>query len=160
MHIEWPHNIEGFPWLLAHKARHPRDLEQTQSEPSILDSNSKCVLVIDDETLIADSLTEILNGAGYEAIAFYNGRSAIDFVRTQCPDVVISDVVMPKLNGVETVLAIRKLCPTARIVLFSGQAGTVDILEKARAQGHEFEVLLKPIHPDELLLRLSGSDQI
>jgi CheY-like chemotaxis protein len=63
---------------------------------------------------------------------------------------------MPKMNGVDTVLAIRELCPDARMLLFSGQAGTRDILAHARANGHEFELLPKPIHPDQLLKRLSA----
>lgn len=117
--------------------------------------SSKRILVIDDEALIADSLTEILNQRGYQALAFYQGRAAINAVRKQCPDFVLSDVVMPELNGVETVLAIRRLCPRARILLFSGQATSTDVLEKARARGHDFELLPKPIHPDRLLKKLS-----
>jgi CheY-like chemotaxis protein len=62
---------------------------------------------------------------------------------------------MPKLNGVDTVLAIRELCPSTKILLFSGQAGTTNILEAARAEGHEFEMLPKPIHPEQLLKKLS-----
>jgi len=110
--------------------------------------------VIDDEASIADSLTEILNSQGFEARAFYRGQSAIDFARQNCPDIVLSDVVMPKLNGVETVLAIRQLCPATRILLFSGQAGTTNILQQARERGHEFELLPKPLNPDVLLKKL------
>jgi len=64
--------------------------------------------------------------------------------------------MMPKLNGVETVLAIREHCPATRILLFSGQAGVMDILDEARARGHQFELLPKPIHPDLLLKKLAG----
>jgi DNA-binding response OmpR family regulator len=113
-------------------------------------------MVIDDETEIADTLAEILIAHGYDALAFYSGKTAIDFARNQCPAFVVSDVIMPKMNGVDTVLAIRELCPDARILLFSGQAGTRDILAHARAKGHEFELLPKPIHPDQLLKRLSN----
>ena len=119
-------------------------------------SRRKRILVVDDEMNIADSLTEILCDNGYDAVAFYNGDAAIDSVRTQCPDCVIVDVMMPKLNGVETVLAIRERCPATRILLFSGQAGTADILEEARANGHQFELLPKPIHPDLLLKKLAS----
>ena len=125
---------------------------QTQSRPQ---AARKRVLVIDDEPSIADSLTEILIGHGYDALAFHSGLTAIDSARDCCPDLVISDVVMPKLNGVDTVLAIRELCPSTKILLFSGQAGTTTILEAARAEGHEFEMLPKPIHPEQLLKKLS-----
>jgi DNA-binding response OmpR family regulator len=84
----------------------------------------KRILVIDDEPAIADSLTQVLNQAGYEAIAFLNGHAAIDSVRQMCPDIVLADVMMPKLNGIETVLMIREICPVTRILLFSGQSDT------------------------------------
>jgi DNA-binding NtrC family response regulator len=113
------------------------------------------VLIIDDEADIADSLTDILILHGYDAVAFHDGVSAIESARHHCPTVVISDVVMPKLNGVDTVTAIHEVCPTVRILLLSGQALTTDILEKARESGHEFEVLPKPIHPYLLLKKIS-----
>ena len=118
-------------------------------------SKRKRILVVDDEENIADSLTEILCDNGYDAVAFYNGDAAIESVRTVCPDCVIVDVMMPRRNGVETVLAIRERCPSTRILLFSGQAGTTDILEEARAKGHQFELLPKPIHPDLVLKKLA-----
>jgi DNA-binding NtrC family response regulator len=113
------------------------------------------VLVIDDEADIADSLTDILILHGYDAIAFHDGLSAIESARTHCPNIVVSDVIMPKLNGVDTVAAIHEFCPEVRILLLSGQALTTDILEKARASGREFEVLPKPIHPYLLLKKIS-----
>jgi CheY-like chemotaxis protein len=116
------------------------------------------VLVVDDEIGIADSLTEILAGHGYAARAVYSGIDAINYCHELCPDIVVADVVMPKLNGVDTVLAIREFCPQIRILLFSGQAGTSDILARARAMGHDFELLPKPIHPDRLLKSLASSD--
>jgi len=126
-----------------------------QFDPSKFQGNGRRIMIIDDEASIADSLAEILSDCGYEAHAFYDGHAAIAATREMCPDLVLSDVVMPRLNGVDTVLAIRELCPTTRIFLFSGQATTTDILEKARAQGHFFEVLPKPIHPNELLIKLA-----
>ena len=127
---------------------------QSQSESSKAQKTVPQILVIDDEASIADSLAEILRSQGFEATAFYMGQSAIDFARKNCPDIVLTDVVMPKLNGVETALAIRQLCPATRILLFSGQAGTTNILERAREGGHEFELLPKPLHPDALLKKL------
>jgi DNA-binding NtrC family response regulator len=63
--------------------------------------------------------------------------------------------MMPDMNGVETVLKIRKLCPGVRVLLISGHATTLKILDEARMEGHEFELLPKPLHPDELLKRLA-----
>jgi len=117
-------------------------------------SQSKRVLVVDDEQVIADSVVEILGEYGYEAVAVYSGDSAIELVHQQCPDIIMTDVIMPKMNGVDTAIAIRDLCPKARIILFSGQAATADILKKARTAGHDFELLPKPIHPEQLLKKL------
>jgi len=112
------------------------------------------VLVIDDEKLVADSLSEILKCFNYDASPFYSGETAIEAARQQCPDFVVSDVVMPILNGVETVLKIREICPQTRVLLLSGNAATADLLCQAHSEGHDFELLAKPIHPDELLKRL------
>lgn len=118
-------------------------------------SETRRVLVIDDEVDIADSLTDILILHGYDAVACHDGLSAIESARSQCPSIVVSDVIMPKLNGVDTAAAIHEFCPEVRILLLSGQALTTDILEKARASGPEFEILPKPIHPYLLLKKIS-----
>jgi CheY-like chemotaxis protein len=131
------------------------EVGESQSGSFAEAGRSRRVLVIDDEVIIADTLAEILTSHGFEAHAFYAGQSAIEFARRQCPDIVLSDVVMPRLNGVETVLAIREICPSTRILLFSGQAGvSINILERAREKGDDFELLPKPLHPDKLLENL------
>jgi CheY-like chemotaxis protein len=150
-------NVESasiIPVLLFKRSPVPSASRKPRSAAARRQENSKRILVIDDEMNIADSLTEILTDHGYEALACYTGQAAIESARTLCPDLVISDVMMPKLNGVDTVLAIRKICPLARIFLFSGQAGTAEILRAARAAGHQFEFLPKPIHPEQLLKKL------
>jgi CheY-like chemotaxis protein len=112
------------------------------------------VLIVDDERLVADTLSEILKRFQYDAVPFYNGETAIEAAREQCPDIVLSDVIMPRLNGVETVLKIREICPHTRVILLSGNAATANLLQQAHSEGHDFELLAKPIHPDELLRHL------
>src|SRR5581483_1543373 len=109
------------------------------------------VIVIDDEPVIADTVVEILNGEGFEAMAVSTGASAVELAKDFDPDVVLSDVIMPGLNGIETGIQIRKVAPNCRVILFSGQAATVDLLEKAREQGHRFDILAKPIRPEQLI---------
>jgi CheY-like chemotaxis protein len=116
------------------------------------------IIVVDDEPVIADTLVEILRGEGCQAIAVSDGASAVQWARIILPDVIISDVIMPGMTGIETAIAIREFLPSCRIILFSGQATTVDLLERARSQGHEFELLIKPISPNTLLATL-GLDQ-
>lgn len=114
------------------------------------------VLVVDDERVIADTLATILNQNGFEASAVYTGSAAVDSARTSHPDLVISDVIMQDMNGIEAAIRIRQMLPACKILLFSGQAATADLLEKARAQGHQFEILAKPVHPQDLLAKLKG----
>ncbi len=112
------------------------------------------VLVVDDERVIADTLAIILNQHGYEATAVYTGTGAVEKARSHQPDLIISDVIMPDMNGIEAAIQIRQFLPGCKILLFSGQAATADLLETARAQGHEFEILAKPVHPQDLLAKL------
>lgn len=114
-------------------------------------SRKQRILVVDDEQLIAQSLRDILSRAGFEAVFALSGTEAIELAEQICPDIVISDVIMPDLDGVQTAIGIQRACPDARILLFSGQAATSNILERARAEGHDFELLPKPIHPARLL---------
>lgn len=113
------------------------------------------VLVVDDHKLIADSLSEILNNAGFDATAAYDGRQALEIMSRFHPQWVVSDVVMPHMNGVELAIALRAQYPMVEILLFSGQAGISEILEDAQRRGYEFELLAKPIHPNKLIERLT-----
>jgi DNA-binding response OmpR family regulator len=112
------------------------------------------VLVADDERVIADTLAMILNQSGFEARPVYSGEMALNLAPTFEPNMLISDVIMADLNGIDAAIRIRALLPQIKILLFSGQAATADLLEKARAQGYEFEILAKPVHPQDLLNRL------
>lgn len=109
------------------------------------------IIVIDDEVLIAETVVEILKHEGFEATAAPNGHAAIDLAKSWSPDVVLSDVIMPGINGIETGIKIREMIPRCKVILFSGQAATVDLLERAREHGHSFEILAKPIKPEKLI---------
>ena len=112
------------------------------------------VLVADDERVIADTLAMILNQSGFDARAVYSGERALEEAPTFQPNMLISDVIMADLNGIDAAIRIREILPTIKILLFSGQAATADLLEKARSEGYEFEILAKPVHPQDLLSRL------
>ena len=112
------------------------------------------VLVADDEQVIANTLAIILNQAGFEARAVFSGEKAVEILDTFQPDMLISDVIMTGMTGIEAAIITRQRLPKCKILLFSGQAATADLLEKARTQGHEFEILAKPVHPTDLLAKL------
>jgi CheY-like chemotaxis protein len=112
------------------------------------------VLVADDERVIADTLAIILSHSGFDARPVYSGEKALELAATFAPDMLISDVIMADLNGIDAAIRIREFLPNIKILLFSGQAATADLLEQARMKGYEFEILAKPVHPQDLLSRL------
>jgi CheY-like chemotaxis protein len=114
------------------------------------------VLVVDDERVIADTLAMILNQSGFDARAVYSGEKAVEMASTFTPDMLITDVIMAELTGIDAAIMIRSILPKIKILLFSGQAATADLLEKARTKGYEFEILAKPVHPQDLLSRLQA----
>lgn len=122
------------------------NIEETESRPA-----SSRILVVDDEKLIADTCAEILEAAGFYAKTAYNGWSALEAMVRFKPDYLLTDVLMPDMNGVELAISVSKMFPETRIILFSGQAGISDILLAGREQGYEFELLAKPIHPFKLI---------
>jgi DNA-binding response OmpR family regulator len=121
------------------------------------ESHYQKVLVADDERVIADSLALILCRSGFDARAAYTGSMAVAMAQSFQPDVMIADVVMPFMSGIEAAIRVREMLPSCRIVLFSGQAATADLLEMAHARVREFELLVKPVHPSELIARLRRS---
>ena len=116
------------------------------------------VIVLDDEHLIANTLAIILNNAGFEARAAFSGEQALELLESFQPDLLIADVVMPGMTGIEAAIATRNKLPRCNILLFSGQAVTADLLAQASTQGHEFEILAKPVHPSDLLAKLRVSN--
>ena len=114
------------------------------------------VLVIDDEKNLADTLVWILERAGFEATAAYDGESALQRLDTFQPDVVISDVIMPGINGIEVCTRIQARFPKCHILLFSGQTATNELLGEAREHGLTWELLAKPMDPDELLAKVTS----
>jgi CheY-like chemotaxis protein len=112
------------------------------------------IIVVDDEPIIADTLVDILKGEGYHALAVSDGASAIQWAKLLLPDVMVTDVIMPGMDGIEMAKAILKTLPQCRIILFSGQTASGDLLEKAQSEGYSFEVLAKPINPEILLEKI------
>lgn len=114
----------------------------------------RSVLVADDEKLIADTLVQILNASGFDAAAAYSGEQALELAAFVNPDVLIADVIMSGMNGVETAISIKKVLPQCKIILCSGQVTSEILVRKAEEQGYSFDLLFKPVHPRELLDRL------
>ena len=114
------------------------------------------IFVVDDERVIAETLAKILQLSGFEAISFTNPLEALNRSQHPPPDLLLSDVSMPQLSGVDLAVQIKQKYPKCKILLFSGQASSVDLLQCARGQGYDFELLSKPVHPVDLLQRIKG----
>jgi DNA-binding response OmpR family regulator len=126
--------------------------EKSNVVPFAMPDKKLQVLVVDDEKSIADTLALILRAKGYKAASAYDGAAGLALYRRMVPDLVISDVVMPQMNGVDMAIAIRREFLRSRILLFSGQQTvTEEMLEQSRSIGFDFEFIPKPIHPVELL---------
>ncbi len=114
------------------------------------------ILVVDDEAALADTLALIFQRAGYTATAVYSAEDALAFIATHRPSLVVSDVVMPGMNGLAMAKNIQIAYPNCRVLLFSGNADTQDLLDAARREGHAFEVLAKPVPPPQMLEKVAS----
>lgn len=130
--------------------------EELPTESGSADENiqKQRILVVDDEKRIADTLCEILVESGFDAVAAYDGWTALDTAARFHPHYLLSDVLMPRMNGVELAITIRNTNPGIKILLFSGQAGISEILETGRKRGFTFQLIPKPIHPLKLIDQL------
>jgi CheY-like chemotaxis protein len=114
------------------------------------------VLVVDDDHVIADTLAAILRSEGFGVTAVYSGDGALEVARGSPLDVLVCDIILLTVNGIEIAMQIRALHPACAIILISGAHSSVDLLEKASEEGQQFEVLAKPFHPTTLIEKLRG----
>jgi two-component system, chemotaxis family, chemotaxis protein CheY len=111
------------------------------------------VLVVDDEADLANAVRRVLTRAGYEVSCAASGKQAIILLRQQSFAVVVTDMLMPDVDGAEVIAAVRRLQPSARIVAISGGGmymGPDDILSLAKKLGADAP-LPKPFTPAQLL---------
>ena len=127
-----------------------------QVPPADTSAYRPVVLVVDDESAIADTVTEILSRSGYAAMAAYDGTDALETALLTPPEMLITDVMLPGMSGIELAITIKRIFPDCKLLLFSGQAATFDLMAKAKSAGHHFTLLNKPIHPTDLLKHVAG----
>jgi DNA-binding response OmpR family regulator len=110
------------------------------------------VLVIDDEPLMRKMVCNTLASAGFQVADASNGVMGLKLYREQRPNLVITDILMPDKEGIETIIEIRKIDSRARIIAMSGGGRTnrEDFLKIAKQFG-AMEILKKPFRGDELL---------
>jgi DNA-binding response OmpR family regulator len=113
------------------------------------------VLIVDDEKCVCDTLLAVFTKSGYEARTATSAESAIEIVAQWEPHLAILDVDLPRMNGLDLAVALKSGHPSCRVLLFSGHPRTIDLLAEAEAEGHIFEVMVKPTHPTILLDKAS-----
>jgi DNA-binding response OmpR family regulator len=113
-------------------------------------SGRPLVFVVDDETTIAETVALILCGDGFDATAFTDPLAALKAARTEGPNLLLSDVIMPGLNGFELSTGIVSDCPQCKVLLFSGNPYALEGYATTPAQ-RSLEVLTKPVAPGDLL---------
>ena len=105
------------------------------------------VLIAGDDDVVADTLALILNLEGLDAEAVYSGEEALEMAPIVHPNVLVSDVIMGKMTGIEAAISIMKILPNCKVILCSGQHASEELLRRAAENGHSFEVLSRPVSP-------------
>jgi two-component system, OmpR family, response regulator len=106
------------------------------------------VLLVEDDDDNRELMTEVLQGAGHEVLAAASGAAGLKTLAERSVDLVVTDLGMPGMGGLEVARAAKEIAPTVPVIVVTGYTGREDV---ARARGHEVDaVLVKPVDPDAL----------
>ena len=110
------------------------------------------ILVIDDDAVVRTTIEQILEVAGYQVLCAEDGVRGMAVFRDEAPDLIITDIIMPEQEGIQTIAEMRKEKPDAKILAISGggRVANTDFLRIARALG-AMGALAKPFDADEFL---------
>ena len=111
-----------------------------------------CALVVDDEESVRHMLRRLLEGADFRVFEASNGKEALRVLDERMVDLIIIDIIMPEMDGIETIMEVRRRSPDLPIIAISGgsQAAKIDYLESARKLGANY-TLRKPFSVAEIL---------
>ncbi len=115
------------------------------------------ILLIDDEESIVNILTISLKSDGYEVVSAYNGRDGIEKYRKESPDIVITDLKMPGVSGLEVLKKIREINPDAEIIIITGHGDMDSAIEALEYGASDF--INKPIKDSALAIALSRAKE-
>jgi DNA-binding response OmpR family regulator len=110
------------------------------------------ILVIDDDLMVRNTISKILRHSGFEVIVAEDGVRGLASFRRDRPDLVITDIIMPEKEGIETIIEMRREHPDTKIIAVSGggRIGNADFLSMATSLGAS-AVIAKPFLPEELI---------
>ena len=113
------------------------------------------VLIVDDEPSILKTLGGLLSDEGFEVITAPNGYEALKIIDTESPDLVLLDIWMPGIDGIETLKEIRKENPYIQVIIITGH-GTIETAVKATKLG-AFDLIEKPLSIDKVILSINNA---
>jgi YesN/AraC family two-component response regulator len=102
------------------------------------------ILIVDDEKLILELLTEFLESKGHEVVTALNGQEGLEKFKSYAPDMILTDLKMPKLTGIQLLKAVKETNPKVPVVLISGY-GEIETVVEALKEGAE-NFLAKPLN--------------
>jgi two-component system nitrogen regulation response regulator NtrX len=114
------------------------------------------IFVVDDAPLIASTIADILRMSGFSAASFTDPREALAAAIAESPDLLLCDLYMPDLSGLELASLLKSAQLDCDIILFSGHPHAADLVDEARDRGHLFKFLHKPIPPLQLIHEVSA----
>lgn len=112
------------------------------------------LLLVEDELMLAEILTDTLTDKGFNVRTVYDGLSALEAWRKERADVIVTDVMMPKMDGYSLVKALRREGCTAPILFLTARSATEDVVNGFEVGGNDF--LRKPFAIDELIVRVNS----
>ena len=107
------------------------------------------ILVVDDETVARQSLTDILKLEGYTVASAPNGQAAVEYIRTHNVDLLIVDLKMPGMDGLEVVQVVNQVSPETEVILLTAYGSTETAIQALRLRIHDY--LLKPASPAQII---------
>lgn len=107
------------------------------------------ILVVDDEAVTRQTLTDILRLEGYNVTSVASGEAAVDYLRTHSVDLVVLDIRMPGMDGLDVVQVAGQIAPDAEIILLTAHGSMETAVEALRHRVHDY--LLKPASPSQIV---------
>lgn len=113
------------------------------------------ILLIDDDLRVRTAMVQFLADLGYHVVVADDGERGLRLFRSEKPDLVITDIIMPEKEGIQTIMEMRREQPSTKIIAVSGggRIGNTDFLKVARSMGAN-DVIAKPVDPDDFAARI------